>query len=106
MPKILFIEANGTEHQVDAEPGESIMQVAIGNLIPGIIADCGGSCACGTCHAYLDESWLDKVPPRDEEESAMLEYTLDVQPNSRLTCQVTVTDELDGIVFRLPASQG
>ena len=105
MPKIVFVEASGTEHTVDAKVGESVMLAATGNMVPGILADCGGSCTCATCHAYLDERWVDKVPPVGEDEAAMLEGALDTKPNSRLTCQVNVTEELDGAVFRLPASQ-
>lgn len=105
MPKIVFIEASGTEHIVDASPGESVMLAATGNMVPGILADCGGNCTCATCHAYIDERWADKVPPPSEDELAMLEGALDTRPNSRLTCQVQVTDALDGAVFRLPASQ-
>ncbi len=105
MPKIVFIEASGKEHVVEAKTGESVMLAATGNMVPGILADCGGSCTCATCHAYLDERWTDKAPPVGVDEAAMLEGALDVRPNSRLTCQVPVSDELDGAVFRLPASQ-
>ena len=105
MPKIVFIEASGKEHVVEARAGESVMLAATGNLVPGILADCGGSCTCATCHAYLDERWAGKAPPVGEDEAMMLDGALDVRPNSRLTCQVNVTDELDGAIFRLPASQ-
>ena len=105
MPKILFIEASGKEHLVEAKTGESVMLAATGSMVPGILADCGGSCTCATCHAYIDERWMDAVPPVGSDEAAMLEGAIDVRPNSRLTCQVTVTEELDGAVFRLPASQ-
>ncbi|TDU22463.1 2Fe-2S ferredoxin [Panacagrimonas perspica] len=105
MPKIVFIEASGKEHVVEAKAGESVMFAATGNMVPGILADCGGSCTCATCHAYLDEGWVDKAAPVGEDEAAMLEGALDVRPNSRLTCQVNVTDELDGAIFRIPVSQ-
>lgn len=105
MPKIVFIEFNGTEHTVDAEVGKSVMQVATDNMVPGIMADCGGSCTCATCHAYVDAQWIGKMPGRSEDEEAMLEGALDPQDNSRLTCQVTVTEDLDGAIFRLPESQ-
>ena len=105
MPKIVFIEASGKEHVVDAKAGESVMLAATGNMVPGILADCGGSCTCATCHAYLDERWADKSPPVGEDEAAMLEGALEVRPNSRLTCQVQVTEALDGAVFHLPVSQ-
>ena len=105
MPKIVFIEANGREHVVDAKSGETVMQAATGNMVPGILADCGGSCTCATCHAYIDERWMAKVPAADADEQSMLEGALDVFPNSRLTCQVKITEELEGAIFRLPASQ-
>ena len=105
MPKITFIEFNGAEHTVDAEVGQSVMQAATDNMVPGIMADCGGSCTCATCHAYVDEAVMSKIPPRSEDEEAMLEGALDPQDNSRLTCQIHITEELDGAVFRLPESQ-
>ncbi|MGQ0697349.1 MAG: 2Fe-2S iron-sulfur cluster-binding protein [Panacagrimonas sp.] len=105
MPKIVFIEASGKEHVVDAKLGESVMQAATSNMVPGILADCGGSCTCATCHAYLDERWADKLPPAGEDEIAMIEGALDTRPTSRLTCQIKITDALDGAVFVLPASQ-
>jgi 2Fe-2S ferredoxin len=105
MPKILYIEHNGTQHVVEAEVGKSVMQVAIDNMVPGIIGDCGGCCTCATCHSYIDPSWVDKLQVPSEEEVMMLDGALSVQPNSRLTCQITVKSELDGLVIRLPASQ-
>lgn len=105
MPKIVFIEASGKQHVVDAKAGESVMLAATGSMVPGILADCGGSCTCATCHAYLDEAWVGRVPPVGADEAAMLEGVLDPKANSRLTCQVTVSEELDGAVFRVPASQ-
>lgn len=105
MPRIVFIEASGKEHVVEAKVGESVMQAATSNMVPGILADCGGSCTCATCHAYLDERWADQVTKISEDEAAMIEGALDTKPSSRLTCQISVTDALDGAVFRLPASQ-
>jgi ferredoxin, 2Fe-2S len=105
MPKILFIEASGKEHWVQAKPGESVMLAATDNMVPGILADCGGNCTCATCHAYLDPRWKDRVPPASADELAMLEGALHVQEGSRLTCQVNVSEALDGAVFRLPVSQ-
>jgi 2Fe-2S ferredoxin len=105
MPKILFIEHNGTEHLIDAEVGKSVMQTAVDNMVPGIVGDCGGSCSCATCHGYVDLNWVDKVPARSEIEEMTLEGALDVKPNSRLTCQITVNEALDGLTLRLPASQ-
>jgi ferredoxin, 2Fe-2S len=105
MPKIVFIEASGKEHVVEAKIGESVMLAATGNMVPGILADCGGSCSCATCHAFIDERWAAAVPPVGADEAAMLEGVVDPKANSRLTCQVMVTEALDGAVFRLPASQ-
>jgi 2Fe-2S ferredoxin len=105
MPTIVFIEHNGTEHVVQAKSGQSIMQAAIEHSVPGIVADCGGSLACGSCQGYVDERWLDRFPPRSNDEVAMLEATAHPKSNSRLTCQLTVRDEIDGIVVRLPESQ-
>ncbi len=105
MPKILYIEHNGKQHVVDAESGKSVMQNAVDNLIPGIVGDCGGACSCATCHGYIDPAWLDKVCPKNEGEEMMLDGALRVEPNSRLTCQVLMKDELDGLVVRLPESQ-
>jgi 2Fe-2S ferredoxin len=105
MTKIVFIEFNGTEHVVDAAPGTSIMQAAINNLVPGIEADCGGLCACATCHGYVDAAWADKLAPKSRGESDLLSNASNVRPESRLTCQIPIKPELDGIVIRLPQSQ-
>jgi 2Fe-2S ferredoxin len=105
MPKIVFIEHNGEKHEVQAEAGGSVMRAAVDNAVPGIVADCGGSCSCGTCHVFVESAWLTKIPPADTAENALLEGLLEVQPNSRLTCQITVTADIDGMVVRLPKSQ-
>lgn len=105
MPKITFIEHNGTEHVVAAEVGLSLMQVAVNNMVPGIIADCGGYCNCATCHCYIDPAWVDKVPAKEADERDMVSYAIDAQENSRLSCQLRVTPELDGLVVRFPKSQ-
>jgi 2Fe-2S ferredoxin len=105
MPKIHFIEHSGKEHVIEAAVGKSVMQNAVENLIPGIVGDCGGACSCATCHGYVDPSWENRVQPKQEGEEAMLDGALRVEPNSRLTCQITVTPELDGLVVRLPESQ-
>ncbi|ATB34425.1 2Fe-2S iron-sulfur cluster-binding protein [Melittangium boletus] len=105
MAKITFIEAAGTEHEVEAKEGQSVMQAAMDNLVPGIVAECGGFASCATCHGYVDEAWLKKLPPPDEGEAAMIECAFHVRPNSRLTCQLKVTPALEGLVVRLPVSQ-
>ncbi len=105
MPKILFIEHNGTQHVVEAEVGKSLMQTALDNMVPGIVGDCGGCCSCATCHGYIDPAHCDKLPAKSEEEVMMLDGALRVEDNSRLTCQLIVKEELDGLIVRLPASQ-
>jgi len=105
MVKILYIEHNGAEHVVEAQAGSTVMQAAIENLVPGIIGDCGGCCSCATCHGYVDPGWMDRLPPKSDEESMMLDGALSVKPESRLTCQIKIGPELDGLVVRLPESQ-
>lgn len=105
MAKIRFIQHDGTEHVVEGEPGNSVMQTARDNMVPGIIGDCGGNCSCATCHGYVDPAWLNKLEPRSENELVMLDGVMHVEDNSRLTCQIKITKELDGIVIRLPISQ-
>ena len=105
MPKVTYIEHNGKEHQVEVENGLSIMEGAVQNGIPGIDADCGGACACATCHVYVREEWLDKLSEQSESEKDMLDFAFDVEENSRLSCQIKVTDELDGLVVKLPEKQ-
>ncbi|HHL42848.1 MAG TPA: 2Fe-2S iron-sulfur cluster binding domain-containing protein [Hellea balneolensis] len=105
MPKITFIDADGTSRVVDAKVGSSIMEAAVQNMIPGIDADCGGACACATCHVYVAEDWADKLKDKDDMEESMLDFAEDVRDNSRLSCQILVTNELDGIVVTTPESQ-
>ena len=105
MPQVTYISANGAINEIEVADGTSVMQGAVDNMIDGIVAECGGSCSCATCHCYVDEAWEAKVPPASEMEKDMLACVLEPQPNSRLSCQITVTDELDGLVVRLPSSQ-
>jgi ferredoxin, 2Fe-2S len=105
MPKITFIEASGQEHPVDANAGDSVMQAAMANVVPGILADCGGNCSCATCHVYVDDAWRSRIPPPSAQELEMIECALDVQDNSRLSCQIQMTPDLDGLIVRLPKSQ-
>jgi len=105
MPTVTFINADGDSREVEAESGASVMQAAIDNMIDGVLGECGGACSCATCHCYVDDAWVSKVKPAEEIEKDMLECVLDPQPNSRLSCQIEVTDELDGLVVKLPASQ-
>ena len=106
MPKITYIEHNGKEHVVEAETGVSVMETAVKNMIPGIDADCGGACACATCHVYVDPAWTEKVGKPEAMEESMLDFAYEPKENSRLSCQITVTNALDGLVVRLPQFQG
>lgn len=103
MPVIRFIEHSGTEHRVEVAAGQTLMQAACFNQIPGILGDCGGCCSCATCHCYLEAGT--GIAPPSEDERLMLEGALEVHEDSRLACQVVVTNELDGLVVRLPESQ-
>ena len=105
MPKITYIEHTGKEHIVDVPSGWSVMEGAVKNLIPGIDADCGGACACATCHVHVDLQWADKLPPKQDMEETMLDFAQELQPTSRLSCQIKVTPDLDGLVVRMPKSQ-
>ena len=105
MAKITFIEHNGTEHAINVENGMTVMEGAIKNSVPGIDADCGGACACATCHVYVADAWKEKVGPAESMEEDMLDFAFDVRENSRLSCQIKVTDELDGLVVHLPEQQ-
>jgi ferredoxin, 2Fe-2S len=105
MPRITFIESTGERKEVEATVGESVMRAAIDNGVDGIAAECGGCLSCATCHAYVGEEWVDRLTPPTEEEQVMVECAIDVRPNSRLTCQIQVTDALDGLVVEIPASQ-
>jgi len=105
MPKITFIDQDGTSRDVEAKAGSTIMEAAVQNMIPGIDADCGGACACATCHVYVADEWAKKLKPKDDMEESMLDFAEDVQEHSRLSCQILVTDELDGIVVTTPESQ-
>ncbi|MAV48587.1 MAG: 2Fe-2S ferredoxin [Pelagibacteraceae bacterium] len=106
MPKVTYIEHNGKEHQVDVENGLSIMEGAVQNGIPGIDADCGGACACATCHVYVKEEWLDKLSEQSEGEKDMLDFAFETKSNSRLSCQLMLEDKHDGIIVNLPEKQG
>ncbi len=105
MAKITYIEHNGTEHVIDVKSGLSVMEGAVKNNIPGIDADCGGACACATCHVYVDEAWRPKTGEKSAMEESMLDFAENVEDNSRLSCQIKVSDELDGLVVRMPESQ-
>ena len=105
MGRVTYIESNGEQHQVNLENGQSIMQGALDNLIEGILGECGGCCSCATCHCYVDDAWLEKVGAPDDMEKDMLDSVVDPQSSSRLSCQIEMSDDLDGLVVRLPESQ-
>lgn len=106
MPRIIFIEFNGIEHLVDADAGSSIMEAAQDKDVPGIEAECGGAGACATCHVYIDEDWIAFSGTAEQMERELLELVEDRREESRLSCQINVSDEMDGMVVRLPETQG
>ena len=106
MARILFIAHDGTQYPVEAASGSSAMENAIRHDVPGIDADCGGACACATCHVYVMEPFLERLPPVEAMEEDMLDFAVDVRANSRLSCQIRITDELDGLTLQVPARQG
>jgi ferredoxin, 2Fe-2S len=105
MAKINFVDHTGEKRIIEVENGATVMEAAIRNAIPGIEAECGGACACATCHVYVDEAWREKVGPPTPMEEDMLDFGYDVRPNSRLSCQIKVTDDLDGLVVSTPERQ-
>jgi 2Fe-2S ferredoxin len=101
MPRIIYLDNDGGRRDLEIDIGSTVMEGAVDNNVPGIVAECGGACACATCHAYIDEAWLDKLPPMSEMEDAMLDSALERRPNSRLSCQLEVTAELDGLIVHV-----
>jgi 2Fe-2S ferredoxin len=106
MAKIHFIDHSGEKRSIDIENGATVMEGAIRNLVPGIDADCGGACACATCHVYVDPDWMARTGARESMEESMLDFAGDVRDNSRLSCQIKVSEALDGLIVRLPEQQG
>ena len=105
MPKIIYIESNGKTHSIEVANGLSVMEGAVQNNIPGIDADCGGSMACATCHVYVKEEWFNKLPKKEDGEEDMLDMAFEPKKNSRLSCQLMISDQLDGLVVNLPEKQ-
>jgi 2Fe-2S ferredoxin len=101
MPKVVYITGDGERHEAEVENGYSVMEGAINNNIDGIVAECGGACACATCHAYIDEAWFGKLAEMDDMEDSMLDAAYERKDNSRLTCQIEISDELDGLVVHI-----
>ncbi len=106
MPKIIFTEPDGTRREIDAPVGTTVMEAAVQNQVRGIVALCGGACACATCHVYVGQAWLAKVGPREEMEEGMIEAAWEPRANSRLSCQIHVTADLDGLEVTVPTHQG
>jgi 2Fe-2S ferredoxin len=105
MPKISVVAKDGTPFEIKAEPGTSVMENAVRNSVPGIEAECGGACACATCHVYIDEAWQEKVGLPGPVEADMLDFAYDVRPASRLSCQIKIVDALDGLIVHVPQRQ-
>lgn len=105
MALVTYIDHQGNAFEAEVPNGQSVMQGAVNNMIDGIVAECSGCCSCATCHCYVDEAWVAKTGEPGDAEKDMIECAMYPQPNSRLSCQITVTDELDGLVVRLPESQ-
>ena len=105
MAKITFTQPDGSTQVVEGDAGMTVMETAKKNLVPGIEAECGGACSCATCHVYVDEAWREKVGPPSEMEEDMLDFAFDVRPSSRLSCQIKVTEALDGLVLQVPEKQ-
>ena len=105
MAKITYIQHNGTAQTIEALPGTTVMEAAVKSMVPGIDADCGGACACATCHVYVEPEWVEKAGTRSDMEEDMLDFAFDVRDQSRLSCQIKVTDALDGLTVRVPEKQ-
>ncbi len=105
MIKLTFVQVDGTEIAAEAKPGDSLMQTAVNAGVDAIAAECGGACACGTCHCVVSQDWFDRLPSPQPDEADMLEFVIDPQPTSRLSCQVVVTEDMQGMVINVPDSQ-
>ncbi|GEP00699.1 2Fe-2S iron-sulfur cluster-binding protein [Methylobacterium haplocladii] len=106
MPKITYVDHAGTARTIDGQVGSTVMETAIRNNVPGIDAECGGACACATCHVYVDDAWMEAVGPSEPMEQDMLDFATDVRSTSRLSCQIRIKPELDGLTVTTPARQG
>jgi 2Fe-2S ferredoxin len=106
MPRVIFYGSNGVQNELDVSLGDTLMEVAIDNNVAGIVAECGGACACATCHTYVAEAWLDKLPAISDMEDGMLDAVLDRRDNSRLACQIEITAALDGLEIHAADNEG
>ena len=105
MPTVTYTQPDGTTKNIEVKVGQSIKDGAVNNLIPGILAECGGACACATCHIYIDDQWFGKVGPAEDIEKDMLDFAEDVKDNSRLSCQVDMSEDLNGLIVHVPENQ-
>jgi ferredoxin, 2Fe-2S len=105
MTKVTYVQPDGTERDIEAEPGTTVMEAAIDNDVEGIIAECGGACSCATCHVYVDPAWIAKLSPPDAQEDGMLDCVIERRPTSRLSCQIQLRAELDGLRVTVPEEQ-
>lgn len=105
MPAIHYILHDGTEHALDAPLGDSVMIIAKDNDLQGILAECGGACSCATCHVHIDPSWIDRLPPKEDLEEEMLEFVEGADETSRLSCQLKITEDMDGLIVHVPENQ-
>ena len=105
MPTVYFVDADGGQHEADGDVGTNVMEAATENFLDGIVGECGGVLSCATCHVYVDKAWLSKLPEASEQEEDMLDMAIDPEDNSRLSCQIEMTEELDGLVVHLPKRQ-
>ena len=105
VPRVTYIQPDTSMQTIDAESGATVMETAIDNNVDGIVAECGGACSCATCHVYVDAAWTQRLSPPDPQEDGMLDCVLDRRASSRLSCQIVLTDELDGLVVHVPESQ-
>ena len=106
MPKITYIDSSGNQKTIDVANGLTVMEGAVQNNIPGIDADCGGGMACATCHVYVKEEWFNKLPKAEDGEQDMIDMAFEPKKNSRLSCQLIVSDDLDGLIVNIPSKQG
>ncbi len=105
MPRVTYVQPDGVRREVEAPAGTTLMEAAVDNAVEGIVAECGGACSCATCHVYVEPEWLDKLPPPEPQEDGMLDCVLDRRPESRLSCQIVLREDLDGIVVRVADEQ-
>jgi 2Fe-2S ferredoxin len=105
MPRLVFVEPDGTQHSIEADNGLTVMETAVKHGIKGILGECGGTCSCSTCHCYVAAEWFGHLPMKSEDEADLLDFAWEPKETSRLTCQITVTDEFDGLVLQIPAQQ-